>query len=115
MLTRRTIVCALAVVCAIVCAILLFRARGLFTHRWPNVVLISLDTCRADHLSCYGHRNPITTPHIDAFSRAAVLFENAISPVPLTLPAHCSMLTGMAPPTHGVRDNINYISWRTPL
>jgi arylsulfatase A-like enzyme/Flp pilus assembly protein TadD len=72
-----------------------------------NVVLISVDTCRADRLSCYGYPAQ-TTPHIDALAREGVLFSKAVSPVPLTLPAHCSMLTGVAPPVHGVRNNIGY-------
>lgn len=72
-----------------------------------NVLLISIDTCRADHLSCYGYEQR-TTPNIDALARQGILFENAISPVPLTLPAHSSMLTGTIPPYHGVHDNTGY-------
>jgi arylsulfatase A-like enzyme/Tfp pilus assembly protein PilF len=69
-----------------------------------NVVLISIDTCRADRLSCYGFKRQ-TTPHVDAIARDGVLFREALSPVPLTTPAHSSMLTGTYPPTHGVRLN----------
>lgn len=69
-----------------------------------NVVLISIDTCRADRLSCYGYKRE-TTPHIDALARDGVLFQEALTPVPLTTPAHSSMLTGTYPPTHGVRLN----------
>jgi arylsulfatase A-like enzyme/tetratricopeptide (TPR) repeat protein len=69
-----------------------------------NVLLISIDTCRADHLGCYGYKRP-TTPHIDALARAGVLFEQVLTPVPLTTPAHSSLLTGTYPPTHGVRLN----------
>ncbi len=69
-----------------------------------NVVLISIDTCRADHLSCYGYKRP-TTPNIDAVARDGAMFKMAITPVPLTTPAHSSMLTGTYPPTHGVRLN----------
>jgi arylsulfatase A-like enzyme len=72
-----------------------------------NVVLISIDTCRADRLSCYGFPRR-TTPNIDAIAEEAMLFENAVSPVPLTLPAHCSMLTGTYPLYHGVHDNLKY-------
>ncbi len=72
-----------------------------------NIVLISIDTCRADYLSCYGYPGK-TTPNIDALARKGVLFEQTISPVPTTLPAHCSMLTGTIPPYHGVHDNIDY-------
>jgi arylsulfatase A-like enzyme/Flp pilus assembly protein TadD len=71
-----------------------------------NVLLVSIDTLRADRLSSYGFPRP-TTPHIDAVAREGVLFKNAYSPVPVTLPAHCSMLTGTLPPFHGVRDNLH--------
>ena len=69
-----------------------------------NVVLISIDTCRADRLSCYGYKRQ-TTPNIDAVARDGVQFDSALTPVPLTLPAHSSMLTGTYPPTHGVHLN----------
>ena len=71
-----------------------------------SVILISIDTLRADHLSSYGFAHP-TTPHIDAVAREGVLFRNVYSPVPVTLPAHSSMLTGTFPPSHGVRDNLH--------
>jgi arylsulfatase A-like enzyme/Flp pilus assembly protein TadD len=72
-----------------------------------NVLIISIDTCRADYLSCYGYQRK-TTPNIDAIAEQGILFENAVSPVPLTLPAHGSMLTGTIPPYHGVHDNLGY-------
>jgi arylsulfatase A-like enzyme/Flp pilus assembly protein TadD len=71
-----------------------------------NVVLISIDTCRADHLNCYGFARR-TTPNIDAITQQAVLFENAYTPIPLTLPSHSSMLTGTYPPYHKVHDNLS--------
>ena len=71
-----------------------------------HVVLISIDTCRADHLSCYGYARP-TTPHIDALAEQSFLFSNTMTPIPLTLPAHASMLTGTIPPQHGKRDNMD--------
>ena len=65
-----------------------------------NLVLISIDCLRADHLSAYGyHRN--TTPHIDRFAAEGVLFENAVSVSSWTLPTHMSMLTGLMPSFHG--------------
>jgi choline-sulfatase len=70
-----------------------------------NVLLISIDTLRADHLGAYGFPRP-TTPNIDAVAREGVLFKNARTPVPMTLPAHVSLLTGTLPPTHGLRDNL---------
>ena len=72
-----------------------------------NVLLISIDTCRPDYLSCYGYRQP-TTPNIDAVAAEACLFENAISPVPITLPGHATMMTGTNPPYHGIHDNGRY-------
>ena len=72
-----------------------------------NVLLISIDTCRADHLSCYGFSRK-TTPNIDAIAREGILFKNALTPIPLTLPAHSSMLTGTYPPYHKVHDNLNH-------
>lgn len=69
-----------------------------------RVVLISIDTCRADTLSCYGYPQE-TTPNIDRIAAEGVLFENVITTVPHTLPAHCSMLTGQTPPANGVWRN----------
>jgi len=66
----------------------------------PNVILISLDTLRADHLGCYGyHRN--TSPNIDKFAEEAFLFENCIAPSSWTLPSHASLFTGLHPSVHG--------------
>jgi arylsulfatase A-like enzyme len=72
-----------------------------------HVVLISIDTCRADHLSCYGYSRR-TSPNIDAVAAEGVLFNHVVTPVPITLPAHSSMLTGTVPPYHGVGDNNHF-------
>jgi len=69
----------------------------------PNVVLISLDTLRADRLSCYGHDRE-TSPRLDAFAREGVLCEEAVSTSSWTLPSHWSMLTGLPVSVHGVCD-----------
>ncbi len=66
----------------------------------PNVILISIDTLRADHLSCYGYRRS-TTPRIDRFRRGAALFEQAIAHAPSTLPSHASIFTSLLPSHHG--------------
>ena len=71
------------------------------------IVLISIDTLRSDHLPAYGYRG-VETPAIDGLRRDAVLFERAYSHVPLTLPSHCSILSGRLPADHGVRDNVGY-------
>jgi choline-sulfatase len=69
------------------------------------IVLVSIDTLRADHLPAYGYRG-LETPHLDRFRRDAILFEEAFSPCPMTLPTHVSMLTGLLPAEHGVRNNV---------
>jgi len=66
----------------------------------PNVVLISLDTLRADHMGCYGYHRD-TSPKIDAFAEGAFLFEYAIAPSSWTLPSHASVFTGLHPSVHG--------------
>jgi arylsulfatase A-like enzyme/Tfp pilus assembly protein PilF len=69
------------------------------------VVLISIDTLRADRLPAYGYTQ-VATPAIDALRADSILFENAYSHTPLTLPSHTSMLTGLLPAEHGLRDNL---------
>src|SRR3990170_7875206 len=69
-----------------------------------NLLLITLDTTRADRLGCYGYK-PGATPTLDALAARGVLFENAFAQAPLTLPSHCSIMTGRYPREHGVRDN----------
>lgn len=71
------------------------------------VILISVDTLRADHLPAYGYRG-VATPNIDALRRDGTLFRNAYATVPMTLPSHVTMLTGLLPPEHGVRDNVGF-------
>ncbi len=65
-----------------------------------NVILISIDTLRADHLGCYGY-GPPTSPNLDRWSREAVVFEHAFSQAPSTLPSHASIFTSMLPSHHG--------------
>jgi arylsulfatase A-like enzyme/Tfp pilus assembly protein PilF len=72
--------------------------------RRPSIVLITLDTTRADRLGCYGG-TVAETPNLDQLASEGVLFEKAISPVPLTLPSHSSMMTGLYPYQHGVHQN----------
>src|SRR5688572_7573412 len=69
-----------------------------------NVLLITLDTTRADRLGCYGYSKAMT-PAIDQLAQEGVLFERAYSPAPLTLPVHASLFTGLYPPEHGLRTN----------
>jgi len=69
----------------------------------PNVVLVSLDTLRPDHLGCYGYPKP-TSPNLDAFAKDAILFTNAHSQASWTLPSHMSLFTSMLPSHNGVED-----------
>ena len=72
-----------------------------------NVILVTIDTLRADRLSSYGSEL-VSTPHMDRLAREGVRFSNAATAVPFTLPAHCSIMTGTYPPFHGVRENVGY-------
>jgi arylsulfatase A-like enzyme/Tfp pilus assembly protein PilF len=73
-------------------------------QRQFNVILVTLDTTRADRIGCYGYGAALT-PALDAMAANGVLFERAYTPVPLTLPSHASMLTGLYPPEHGLHVN----------
>lgn len=84
-----------------------YNSRDFPKAEIQNVLLISIDTCRADHLSCYGYKE-ITTPIIDSIAAEGILFENVVASCPMTLPSHSSMLTGTIPVYHGVHNNIGY-------
>ena len=73
----------------------------------PNILLITLDTTRADHLGAYGNRDA-QTPTLDRLASDGVLFERVVSSAPITLPAHVSLLSGHYPFAHGVRNNGNF-------
>ncbi len=72
-----------------------------------SVVIISVDTLRADHLPAYGYA-AVATPHLDALRRDAILFSNAYSHVPLTLASHATIFTGLLPFQNAVRDNTGF-------
>ena len=76
-------------------------ARSLSSQDHPNVILIVIDTQRADHLSCYGYKRN-TSPTLAKFAEKGILFENAISQSSWTWPATASILTGLYPYTHGI-------------
>lgn len=105
---RRT---TLAAAFALLSTILFFGCGGRGEQKAaasrPPVILISIDTLRADHLPMYGYRN-VETPHLDALRRDGVLYTSAWSQVPLTLPSHATVLTGLLPQHHRVRNNIGY-------
>src|SRR5688572_29409115 len=101
MLRTRVLISGLAFL------ILACRERAAAPSNQTPVILISVDTLRSDHLPAYGY-NAVETPNIDALRRDSILYQHAYSHVPLTLPSHASMLTGVYPADHGVRDNLAF-------
>ena len=75
--------------------------------RIDSLLVITLDTLRADHVSSYGP-SPVATPHLDALAAKGARIARAWTAVPLTTPAHASILTGLYPPSHGVRNNARF-------
>src|SRR4051812_41469302 len=94
-------------------AVILIAAAGAWLvlrqphARPPNLLLITIDTLRADHVGAYGATTG-ATPAIDALARGGARFDQVQTAVPLTGPAHATILTGQYPPTHGVRGNVNF-------
>ena len=79
----------------------------LATGQQTNLLLITIDTLRADHLGAYGYGRE-TSPVIDQLARQSVVFDNAYAPMPATLPSHVSMMTGMYPWQHGITSNFRW-------
>jgi arylsulfatase A-like enzyme/Flp pilus assembly protein TadD len=88
------------------CKILLLMPLFAFAQR-PNVLLVTIDTLRADHLGCYGDAQA-HTPNINRLAAEGTRFKTVVTAAPLTLPSHCSIMTGVYPMVHGVRDNVGY-------
>ncbi len=86
-------------------AVLLAVAAGTSCGKAPprGLLLVSIDTCRADRIGCYG--GPVETVTLDALAARGVRFADVSAPTPLTAPSHASLLTGLYPDRHGVRDN----------
>jgi len=103
----RGIACILAIAGLPAIPALLAAAPGQEPATVPSVLLITLDTTRADHIGCYGAKNA-ATPNLDRLAAGGVLFGNALSPAPLTLPSHTSLFSGQVPRLHGARDNLNF-------
>jgi arylsulfatase A-like enzyme len=82
------------------------QLAGTVAPRELNIVLVTIDTLRADRLSGFGSR--VQTPNLDRLASEGVLFTNASTTVPFTFPAHSSIMTGTYPPFHGVRENVGY-------
>jgi len=83
------------------------RAFPAGSYRDAPIILISIDTLRADHLALYGYQRG-STPTLDRLGREALVFSDVYSHTPLTLPSHVTLFTGLLPFHHGVRDNIGF-------
>ena len=94
-------------VASLITIVVTLAAAGCAKPRRPNILIITIDTLRADHLGCYGY-GITRTPAIDRLAREGVRFTDAIAAAPITMPAHTSLFTGLLPPAHGVRDNGAY-------
>ena len=98
---RSAIKITLVILC--VSALIAARTTPHSVTKHPDVILITIDTVRADHLGCYGYKQ-IRTPTIDLLAHDGILFSHAISQVPLTWPSHAAILTGTYPFQNGVQD-----------
>src|SRR3954470_12725296 len=81
--------------------------------RARNLLLVTIDTLRADHVGAYGYARA-RTPALDALAAGGVRFERAYAAAPITLPSHATLLTGRYPPGHGARDNGLHVSPSVP-
>ncbi|MFQ6104701.1 MAG: sulfatase [Candidatus Glassbacteria bacterium] len=90
---------SLVIVTALAILLVMYRERTQ-KEKYASIILISLDTLRADHLGCYGYERE-TSPHIDAFSKGSVTFRNAMSPSSWTLPSQMSLFTSQYDLEHG--------------
>ena len=96
----------LALAAAGVGGLALLAVRGLRPHRL-NLLVVTIDTLRADHVGAYGYAGA-ETPVMDGLGRRGARFENVLSAVPITGPAHATLFTGQYPPAHGVRENVAF-------
>ena len=103
---RRALIVAFAAVAALV-AVRGWRRAPAARVR-PSVLLVTIDTLRADRVGAYGGDASLT-PNIDAFARQGATFEEALASVPLTLPSHATIMSGLEPLHHGVHDNGTYV------
>ncbi len=108
---RRALLAAVVVLALATAAVLGLRRSGV-APSWlgggaPNLLVVTLDTIRADHVGSYGYA-AARTPRLDGLAARGLRFERAATVVPLTLPAHSSLFTGTFPARHGVRDNGGY-------
>ena len=89
-------------------SIVVLAAGSIVAAEPAAVILISIDTLRADHLSAYGYRR-IHTPNLDSFADQGTLFSNIESPIPLTLPSHTSLFTSTYPFQNHIEENAEHV------
>lgn len=104
MSARRVGIAVLSLLVVIAITAWWMLGTGVSSYPRANVVLVTIDTLRADRLGSYGH-DGAQTPHLDGLASGGIRFDQAIAPVPLTQPSHTSIMTAVNPPEHGVRDN----------
>ena len=114
----RLVHCAGILLCCAFAAGCPSRSRGklrLHDGALPNILLITIDTLRADHVGCYSDRFGRLTPHLDRFAAGATVFAHATTPAPATLPALASLHTGLYPGRHPLRVNAGRLPDHVPL
>ena len=104
-----TLVTSPLLYCLLAVALLSSAACGRSPERPPNVILISVDTLRADYLNVYGYDAHVVSPNIDALAGEGVVHLNHITASPWTTPAHASLLTSLRPSSHGVIDSFENV------
>ena len=104
-MSRRVRIAGVSVIVAALFAVGACRWMAPGTPRHPNLLLVTIDTLRADHVGAYGAATG-ATPALDALAAAGVRFDQVQTAVPLTGPSHATILTGQYPPAHGVRGNV---------
>jgi choline-sulfatase len=99
---------ALAIIVAVAALFVSRRSPPVALADPPDVLLITIDTLRADRIGAYGYAGA-STPVLDALAARGARFAEAIAPTPLTLPSHASILTATTPLKHGARDNVGFV------
>ena len=107
-LTHRSALTRWLLALLLVAAVGLALSRSLFRSSRPNVILISIDSLRPDHLGCYGYGRA-TSPQLDRLAREGTLFETVVSSTSWTLPAHAALFTSLADRVHGCFDDQRWL------
>ncbi|MHA1568213.1 MAG: sulfatase [Alphaproteobacteria bacterium] len=107
------VVIIIALVALAVACVTAFSCSSANQYKGRNVILISVDTLRADHVGCYGYDKP-TTPRIDALAEQGMIFKNTYATSPWTLPSHTSMLTGLFTDVHGLNTTKSVLKEKAP-